>query len=283
MRRPWPPASTRPARPVRLHLPGRRRPGLHRHGGDHPRRHPRREDHRHLHQQRHLRHDRRPDGPDHAARPEARPRARGPRRRRWTAIRSGWPRCSPLLPGWRTRRAADRRPALIGQAKADAPPRLRIQIEGAGFSLVEVLSTCPTGWGMTPPKRRVVETDVVPTYPLGVIVDRPRQARAAPATAGGLTMQYDDRSSRVSAGRPALRRQAPGRGRHHEGREVFWMPSYGPEMRGGTATARSSSPTAPSARRSWTRPKVSSRSTRRRWRSSSHCSSPAVSSSSTPR
>ena len=59
----------RPARPDRLQLPGRRRPGLHRHGGDHPRRQPRREDHGDLRQQRHLRHDRRPDGADHPAGP----------------------------------------------------------------------------------------------------------------------------------------------------------------------------------------------------------------------
>ena len=25
-----------------------------------------------------------------------------------------------------------------------------MQMEGKGFSLVEVLSTCPTNWGMTP-------------------------------------------------------------------------------------------------------------------------------------
>ena len=56
-----------------VHLPGRRRPGRHRHGRDGPRRHARREHHRHLRQQRHLRHDRRPDGPHHAC------RARSPR------------------------------------------------------------------------------------------------------------------------------------------------------------------------------------------------------------
>ena len=38
-------------------------PGLHRHGGDRPRRGPEREHHHYLRQQRHLRHDRRPDGP----------------------------------------------------------------------------------------------------------------------------------------------------------------------------------------------------------------------------
>ena len=62
----------RPARTtgrVRVHLPGRWRPGGDRHGRDRPRRGARRAHHRRLRQQRHLRHDRRPDGADHAARP----------------------------------------------------------------------------------------------------------------------------------------------------------------------------------------------------------------------
>ena len=59
----------RAAGPDGVHLPGRRRPRVDRHGRDRPRGQPRREDHRHLRQQRDLRHDRRPDGADHAAGP----------------------------------------------------------------------------------------------------------------------------------------------------------------------------------------------------------------------
>ncbi len=61
------------ARQPRVHrhvVPGRRRPGRHRHGGDHSRRQSRREHLRVLRQQLHLRHDRRPDGAHHAGRPE---------------------------------------------------------------------------------------------------------------------------------------------------------------------------------------------------------------------
>ena len=43
------------------------------------------------------------------------------------------------------------------------------QIEGKGFSMIEVLSTCPTNWGMTPKEsiNWLVE-NMIPQYPLGV-------------------------------------------------------------------------------------------------------------------
>ena len=44
---------------------------------------------------------------------------------------------------------------------------------GKGFSLVEVVSACPTNWGMTPQKAlEWVESDMLPYYPLGVYKDR---------------------------------------------------------------------------------------------------------------
>ena len=47
------------------------------------------------------------------------------------------------------------------------------QIEGKGFSLVEVVSACPTNWGMTPQQALSwVESDMLPYYPLGVYKDR---------------------------------------------------------------------------------------------------------------
>ena len=43
------------------------------------------------------------------------------------------------------------------------------QVEGKGFSLVEVLSTCPTNWGKTPQEAlKWLEENMIPTYPLGV-------------------------------------------------------------------------------------------------------------------
>ena len=46
------------------------------------------------------------------------------------------------------------------------------QLNGKGFSLVEVISSCPTNWGMTPKKAlEWVESDMIPYYPLGVYKD----------------------------------------------------------------------------------------------------------------
>ena len=47
------------------------------------------------------------------------------------------------------------------------------QIDGKGFSLVEVLSTCPTNWGLTPEKALTwLEENMLPYYPLGVYKDK---------------------------------------------------------------------------------------------------------------
>ena len=45
-------------------------------------------------------------------------------------------------------------------------------MEGRGFTLVEVLSTCPTNWGKTPKEAfEWLKSDMLPTYPLGVYKD----------------------------------------------------------------------------------------------------------------
>ena len=47
------------------------------------------------------------------------------------------------------------------------------QVEKKGFSLVEVLSTCPTNWGLTPKDAlKWVDEKMIPYYPLGVYKDR---------------------------------------------------------------------------------------------------------------
>ena len=76
-------------------------------------------------------------------------------------------------------------PGQIGRTKAMIRRAFEHQLEGGGLSIVEILSTCPVGWGMTPVESMEhLAGDVVATYPLGVIVDRgepsPAGERARP-------------------------------------------------------------------------------------------------------
>ena len=46
------------------------------------------------------------------------------------------------------------------------------QMEGKGFCLIEVLSTCPTNWGLSPVEAmKWLEENMIPYYPLGVKKD----------------------------------------------------------------------------------------------------------------
>ena len=57
----------------------------------------------------------------------------------------------------------------IMQAKKAIKKAFQSQIDGKGFSMVEVLSTCPTNWGMTPQESlKWLEANMIPQYPLGV-------------------------------------------------------------------------------------------------------------------
>ncbi len=72
-------------------------------------------------------------------------------------------------------------PAAVGRTKAMLRRAFEVQLQGGGLSLVEVLSTCPIGWGMTPVEAMDhLRRDVVDVYPLGVLVDRHKVA-APPA------------------------------------------------------------------------------------------------------
>ena len=47
------------------------------------------------------------------------------------------------------------------------------QVKGKGYSFVEILSMCPTGWSITPKKAAEwIDTDMIPYYPLGNFRDR---------------------------------------------------------------------------------------------------------------
>lgn len=58
--------------------------------------------------------------------------------------------------------------ANIRKAKKAIKGAFETQLAGAGFSIVEVLSTCPTNWGLTPPRAmKWLEENMIPYYPLG--------------------------------------------------------------------------------------------------------------------
>lgn len=63
-------------------------------------------------------------------------------------------------------------PSNVKKAKAAIKKAFQNQIDGKGFSLVEVVSTCPTNWGMSPEKAlKWLEENMLPYYPLGVYKD----------------------------------------------------------------------------------------------------------------
>lgn len=144
---------------------------------------------------------------------------------------------------------------------------IQYQIEGRGFTLVELLATCPTGWKLTPvaSKKWLVE-NMLPVFPLGVYKDKKEGvARIFPTngvaqdaaavhrlldipaeeTVGWKDLPKSDGSVRQSS--PRLKISGFGgqgilfmgvalaEAGMRAGRQVSWLPSYGPEMRGGTA------------------------------------------------
>ena len=143
------------------------------------------------------------------------------------------------------------------------------QIRGIGFSLVEVLSPCPTIWKLDPldAQRRVLE-EMPKTFPLGVFRDRTKDAQVRPAAAplpdaaelpAILGLTDGDQAPAAGTQAPALasngraatdaRLKIAGFGGQGvlllgevlaeaglaAGLEVSWLPSYGPEMRSGTS------------------------------------------------
>jgi 2-oxoglutarate ferredoxin oxidoreductase subunit beta len=60
----------------------------------------------------------------------------------------------------------------IRKAKKAIKKAFENQIAHRGFSIVEVLSTCPTNWGLTPVEAlKWLEDNMIPYYPLGVYKD----------------------------------------------------------------------------------------------------------------
>ncbi len=138
---------------------------------------------------------------------------------------------------------------------------LEYQISGKGFSLVEVLSPCPTGWEIEPlASREWLTKNMVSVFPPGVYKERtdaeprtmePLKVLNAQEVLGALNMSAgpDQRATSIPPDFPTHELVLAGFGGQGvlllgqlltkssmtEGKFVSWLPSYGPEMRGGTA------------------------------------------------
>jgi 2-oxoglutarate ferredoxin oxidoreductase subunit beta len=63
-------------------------------------------------------------------------------------------------------------PKSVRQTKKALTKAFKVQMEGLGFSLVEVLSPCPTNWKMTPVEAtKCVRDEMTKTFPIKVIKD----------------------------------------------------------------------------------------------------------------
>jgi 2-oxoisovalerate ferredoxin oxidoreductase beta subunit len=143
---------------------------------------------------------------------------------------------------------------------------LENQVRGLGFSLIEVLSPCPTIWKLTPVEAQHWVRDVMEKeFPLGVFCDRTKDRLAAPARQPEPAPALDDLPRILGVAEEDLP-QGNAAALAHEraidlqvriagfggqgvlllgevlaeagldaGLEVSWLPSYGPEMRSGTS------------------------------------------------
>ena len=61
----------------------------------------------------------------------------------------------------------------INKTKKAIAKAFKYQMEGKGFCMVEVLSPCPTNWGLSPTEAmKWLEENMIPYYPLGVFKDK---------------------------------------------------------------------------------------------------------------
>jgi 2-oxoisovalerate ferredoxin oxidoreductase beta subunit len=150
----------------------------------------------------------------------------------------------------------------IAQAGRAVRKAIENQVKGLGFSIVEILSPCPTIWKMSPVEAQHWVRDVMEkTFPLAVLRDRTTEAKVTPAaepepavaaipTILGVAHEdgFDGAASAVSAETDLQVRIAGFGGQGvlllgevlaeagiDAGLEVSWLPSYGPEMRSGTS------------------------------------------------
>jgi 2-oxoisovalerate ferredoxin oxidoreductase beta subunit len=149
----------------------------------------------------------------------------------------------------------------IMKARKAIRKALQNQIDNRGFSLIEILSPCPTGWKLEPvDARQWLIDNMVKVFPPGVYKnDADRPARPIKPRPVLTAAQINKALGHEDKGKSAAAKIPPGFGTHelicagfggqgvlllgqlltksgmYEHKHVSWLPSYGPEMRGGTA------------------------------------------------
>jgi 2-oxoisovalerate ferredoxin oxidoreductase beta subunit len=153
----------------------------------------------------------------------------------------------------------------IMKARKAVRRALEIQRDGKGFTFVEILSPCPTIWGKEPvDARKWVAEKMIPNFPLNVFKDKihePVENAVVPQRSVPEVLEISPSGAGIAARQGERSSSAP---THHfhdftikiagfggqgvlllgqlltqmgmrEGLEVSWLPSYGPEMRSGSA------------------------------------------------
>ena len=65
----------------------------------------------------------------------------------------------------------------INEAKKALRKAFEVQLKGLGFGFVEILSSCPTNWKMTPEEaHKRVREEMIPVFPLGTFKDMTEEA-----------------------------------------------------------------------------------------------------------
>ena len=147
----------------------------------------------------------------------------------------------------------------IMKARKSVRKALELQRDGAGFTFIEILSPCPTIWKMTPQEsRKWIEEKMLAVFPLGVYRDRKLEpvSDAVPQVTVNQLLRLEEEPEEITREpipshepHPDLRVNIAGFGGQgvlllgqilaemgmRAGREVSWLPSYGPEMRSGSA------------------------------------------------
>ena len=147
----------------------------------------------------------------------------------------------------------------IMKARRAVRKALELQRAGAGFTFVEILSPCPTIWGKDPIEaRKWVAEKMIPSFPLEVFRDRKVEVpnsdipphktvqelvegernAAQATTVPGRHHHFDHLGIKIAGfgGQGVLLLgQLLAEMGMREGLEVSWLPSYGPEMRSGSA------------------------------------------------